>query len=216
MKPIGKKRFISFEGIDFSGKSTQITLLKAYLEEKGFKVYVLREPGGTVISEKIRNILLDSRHNNMNERSEIFLYSAARAQLVFEKIIPLLKEGYFVIADRYVDSTTAYQGYGRGIDPQLVRMINNMATFNLLPAITFLLDLTPQQAFVRRTAGNRQADRLEASGDAFFKRIYSGYHQMAEIEKERFFIIDAQKSVEEIHKQIIQIILSKIVGKKDE
>ena len=200
---INRKHFISFEGIDYSGKTTQINLLQAYLQKEGYQVYVLREPGGTVISEKIRSILLDRKHNDMNERAEIFLYSAARVQLVSEKIIPLLKEGYFIIADRYVDSTTAYQGYGRGLDLDMVKQINRAATFGLLPSITFYLEITPQQAQQRRLNKGESADRLEGAGIDFYQRVFNGYRRLAEEEKERFHIIDAMQSVNAIHKQIV-------------
>jgi len=200
---INRKHFISFEGIDYSGKTTQINLLQAYLQKEGYQVYVLREPGGTVISEKIRDILLDKKHHDMNERAEIFLYSAARVQLVSEKIIPLLKEGYFIIADRYVDSTTAYQGYGRGIDLDMVKQINRAATFGLLPSITFYLEIAPRQAQQRRLNKGESADRLEGAGIDFYQRVFNGYKQLAEEEKERFHIIDAMQSVNAIHKQIV-------------
>ncbi len=198
------RRFISFEGIDFSGKSTQITLLKQYLEERGEEVYVLREPGGTPISEQIRSILLDKNNKNMCHHAEIFLYSAARAQLVEEKIRPLLEQGVFVIADRYVDSTTAYQGYGRGVDLTIVKAINRAATYGLMPSITFLLDIEPQLAFLRRKKNGLATDRMEEGGLDFFTRIYTAYHEMARNEQKRFVIIDANQPIEKIHIQIVQ------------
>ncbi|HID38551.1 MAG TPA: dTMP kinase [Calditrichaeota bacterium] len=203
---IDRKHFISFEGIDYSGKTTQINLLQTHLERGGFQVYVLREPGGTVISEKIRSILLDQKHNDMNERAEIFLYSAARVQLVSEKIIPLLKEGYFIIADRYVDSTTAYQGYGRGLNLNMVKQINQAATFGLLPSITFYLEIPPEQAQQRRIVKGASADRLEGAGIDFYQRVFNGYKQIAKEEKKRFRIIDASQSVNTIHKQIVNLL----------
>lgn len=215
MDKINNRRFISFEGIDYSGKSTQINLLKDFLKKKGFEIYVLREPGGTSISEKIRALLLDKKNRNMNERSEIFLYSAARAQLVQEKIIPLLKAGYYVIADRYVDSTTAYQGYGRGIDPRLVRLINDAATFGLMPSLTFLLDIKPQAAAQRRQKSRNSADRLEAAGIDFFERVYRGYHQIAAMEKERYVVLDASGAVWETQKKIMQIIVKQTMDEQE-
>jgi len=196
------KRFISFEGIDFSGKSTQIALLKKYIEENGAHVYVLREPGGTDISEKIRSILLDNRHGNMVSRSEFLLYSAARAQLVNEKIIPLLKENYFVIADRFVDSSTAYQGAGRGLEQALVQHVNHFATGGLLPACTFYLRLSADDAAKRRQSMNKTADRMETSGEAFYEKVIQGYDQLATRESERIHVLDARNSVEAIHQNI--------------
>lgn len=209
MEPVKNKRFISFEGIDYSGKTTQINLLKTYLTEKGFKVYVFREPGGTAISEKIRGLLLDKKNYNMDERAEIFLYSAARAQLVREKIMPMLREGYFVIADRYFDSTTAYQGYGRKIDLKTVRQINAAAIYGLLPNITFYLKITPEQAAQRRRQSGRDADRLEGAGYDFFKRVFNGYDKIAENNKNRYCVINATDTIENIQEKIIQMIESK-------
>ena len=191
-------------------------MLKDFLRDKGFKVYVLREPGGTTISEKIRSVLLDIKNSNMNERSEIFLYSAARAQLVYEKIIPLLREGYYVLADRYVDSTTAYQGYGRGIDPEVVRLINRVATFDLMPSITFLMDVSPRLAAQRRMKSGDIADRLEAAGEDFFERVHRGYRQIAAGEKGRFVIIEASGSIPETQQKIRKLIVSQTMDENNE
>lgn len=209
MDKINNKRFISFEGIDFSGKTTQIDLLEKFLKEQNFKVYVLREPGGTSISEKIRKVLLDINNMQMTDRCEILLYSAARVQLVYEKIIPLLKEGYYVVADRYVDSTTAYQGYGRGIDPEIVSSINRTATFGLMPAKTFFLNIEPETAERRRLKNSLDADRLESSGKEFFRRVYEGYHKIAVKNADRYEVIDAGRPAAEIHQQIKKIVVSK-------
>jgi len=211
MQLVENKRFISFEGIDFSGKSTQIDLLKNYLESRHQRVYFIREPGGTRISEKIREILLDHRNETMEARTEILLYSAARAQLVSETIIPLLKQGHFVIADRFVDSTTAYQGYGREMDLAMVDNINQAATLNLLPGITFYLELRPQLARQRLQESGRSADRLEKAGIDFFIRVFNGYKIIAETNPQRFCIINAEQSVEIIH-NIIKQEVSKRLG----
>lgn len=198
------KRFISFEGIDFSGKSTQIGLLQKYLQSNGHEVYVLREPGGTNISEKIRNLLLDKSHNRMSDICEIFLYSAARTQLISEKIIPLLEKGCFVIADRYVDSTTAYQGYGREIDANMVDQINQVAIQGLMPSTTFFIDIAPKVSYQRRSASGRETDRLEESGIKFFERVYRGYHKIAAKNPERFKVLDGNLGVDQIQQHIIQ------------
>ncbi len=206
------RRFISFEGLDYSGKSTQIKLLKEYLENKGYQVYAMREPGGTPISEKIREILLDKSNMNMTERCEIFLYSAARVQLVQERIIPLLKEGYFVIADRYVDSTTAYQGFGRQLDLKMVQSINEAATFGLLPGKTFYLRLLPEQVYLRSPKSGRTLDRLEAAGLDFYRRVFQGYEKIVENNRQRFVVIDATLSIEQIHRTIVEVVKKTALG----
>lgn len=199
-------RFISFEGIDFSGKSTQIQRLKAYLEQKGFSVFVLREPGGTKISESIRDLLLDKKNMQMNDRAEMLLYSAARVQLTQEKIMPLLQNGGYVLADRFVDSTTAYQGYGRGLEQETIRHVNNFATFGLLPSKTFYLKISPETGFGRRKESGRTADRLELAGLEFYKNVCAGYDAIALAEPKRFVVLDGTQVEEEIHRQIIESI----------
>lgn len=198
------KRFISFEGIDFSGKSTQIKILKSYLEEKGHSVFVLREPGGTEISERIRAILLDKGHIKMNARAEMLLYSAARVQLTDEKIIPLLKKGSYVIADRFVDSTSAYQGYGRKLEQATIDQVNQFATFGIMPGITFYLKIRPEDAFQRRIDNGLEADRLESAGLEFYKNVCRGYEIIARNEPNRIVILDATQVKDEIHRQIIK------------
>ena len=164
---INNHKFISFEGIDYSGKTTQIELLRKELEAKGATVNVIREPGGTYISEQIRDILLDKTHQEMTDICEVFLYSAARNQLVNERIIPELKAGNFIIADRYVDSTTAYQGFGRRLPQDLIKNINQAATGGLLPGLTFFLEIDPSVVNQRKKKRNSKTDRLEISGDEF-------------------------------------------------
>lgn len=202
MNHTDNQRFISFEGIDYSGKSSQIELLKTYLINIGEHVYLLREPGGTSISEKIREILLDKKNNEMDNMAEIFLYSAARVQLTNEKIKPLLSQGYFVLADRFVDSTTAYQGYGRGINLNIVRIINEAATTGLLPGLTFYLEIEPKLVAERRVKSGRSKDRLEQTGIDFYNRVFKGYKEIARMEPKRVKVIDARKSINEIHEQI--------------
>ena len=153
--------------------------------------------------------MLDKKNSNMTDICEIFLYSAARTQLVVEKIVPLLQQNYFVIADRYVDSTTAYQGFGRGIDEQIVKQINTIATGGLMPQTTFLMNVTPETSIARRHKSGRSADRLEESGKAFFNRVYNGYQQLAQESKQRYVVLEAEKPKDLIHQQIIKIVLSK-------
>jgi len=207
---IDNKKFISFEGIDFSGKTTQIELLKALLEQRGEKVLITREPGGTVISESIRDILLDKKHRDMTDICEVFLYSAARNQLIHEKIKNALESGNFVIADRYVDSTTAYQGFGRRIPLDLIRDINKAATSGLLPSITFILDIDPEDILERKIARNFDIDRLETAGNEFYHRVRKGYQKIAELDPKRVKIIDAKKSVEQISINIWEFVSQKM------
>lgn len=199
--------FISFEGIDFSGKSTQVELLKDYLLKENKKVKVIREPGGTIISEEIRKVLLSNEHENMFMETEIFLFSASRAQLVREKIRTYLEEGIYVISDRFFDSTTAYQGYGRGISIESVNHINKLAVGNTLPDITFFVDIPASVAAERKAKKIKNLDRIENSDSEFFNRVRNGYLEISK-QEERFRIIDGTKKVNEIHKDILNEILT--------
>jgi len=195
--------FITFEGIDFCGKSTQIELLKQHLISENKKVVIIREPGGTVISEKIRELLLAKDHNEMFMESEIFLFSASRAQLVREKIQPLLNDGYYVLSDRFHDSTTAYQGYGRGVDLDTVNKINSLAIDGTIPALTFIIDIPVNVAEARKKEKEvSQLDRLEILDEEFFNRVREGYLNMSKKEG-RFRIIDGVLSIESISEKII-------------
>ncbi|HQI41379.1 MAG: dTMP kinase [Ignavibacteriales bacterium UTCHB2] len=195
--------FISFEGIDFSGKSTQVKLLENYLKDQNKKVKLIREPGGTEISEKIRKILLDKENNHMVMETEIFLFSASRAQLVREVIRPSLEKGYYVISDRFHDSSTAYQGYGRGLPVDSIVKINNLAIGNTVPDITFFIDIPNEVAIARKAQRSMSdLDRIEVSDENFFERVRNGYLKIAESEK-RFRVIDGTKSIEEINEMII-------------
>jgi dTMP kinase len=207
---VDNSRFISFEGIDFSGKTTQIDLLKERLEHEGEQVFTMREPGGTVISERIRDILLDKEHDEMTDICEVFLYSAARNQLVNEILLKELKVGNFVIVDRYVDSTTAYQGFGRRLPLDLIRDINQAATDGFLPNITFILDIAPEEVIERIQSRNEGTDRLEAAGKEFYDRVYKGYQKIAELDPGRVKIIDARKSIDKIHNEIWEFVEEKI------
>ena len=195
--------FISFEGIDFCGKSTQVEMLRRYLTEKEKKVEVIREPGGTDISETVRNILLDKKHNKMFMETEIFLFSAARAQLVREKIRPYIADGIYVISDRFHDSTTAYQGYGRGISIDTVEHINNLAVGDTIPDITFIIDIPVEAAQSRkekRSGGS--LDRIEMTEGGFYERVRQGYLKIAR-RGERFRVIDGTMTENQIHKLIV-------------
>jgi dTMP kinase len=196
--------FITFEGLDFCGKSTQVELLKNYLIEKGEEVFIIREPGGTEISEKIRDILLDKKNSRMTIETEVLLFSASRSQLVREVIIPKLRRGVYVISDRFHDSTTAYQGYGRGISMEYVEMINKLAIGEAVPDLTFFVDLSLDE--IRRRKSKIEGldlDRIEASDTSFYEKVREGYNKLFEKE-ERFVKINGSKTIEQIHDEIVK------------
>jgi dTMP kinase len=197
---------ISFEGIDCCGKTTQIKLLTDKLQQEQHSFIVLREPGGSEISERIRTILLDRKHLNMTQITELFLFSASRAQLVTEIIKPALHQNKLVICDRYVDSTTAYQGYGRGLTIGAVKTINSVATLGVLPKITFFIDISVHDMNERRYSVKEEKDRMELSNDEFYQRVRDGYLKLAHEEPDRFNVIDGKKSIEAIHDHIWSII----------
>ncbi|MCH7963629.1 MAG: dTMP kinase [Bacteroidetes bacterium] len=195
--------FITFEGIDFCGKSTQIELLKSYLVEKKKKVRVIREPGGTEISEKIRSILLDKENSKMFMETEFLLFSASRTQLVREKIKPYLDEGIYVISDRFHDSSTAYQGYGRGISIEVILSIHKFAIGNTIPDITFFIDIPVEVAEQRRREKlNEHLDRIENSDKDFYLKVRNGYLELAKREN-RFRILNGTDNIANIHEKII-------------
>ncbi len=195
--------FISFEGIDFCGKSTQIELLKDFLTDNNKKVEILREPGGTELSEKIREMLLDSNNSKMIAETELFLFSASRAQLVREKIRPYLEEGIYVISDRFHDSSTAYQGYGRGIPVDTVYKVHDLAIGETVPDVTFFIDIPVGVANERKKKKSKgKLDRIELADIEFYNRVRTGYLEIAKKE-ERFKIIDGTQTIENIHNQII-------------
>lgn len=196
--------FISFEGLDFCGKSTQVSLLEDYLIKKGKKVKVIREPGGTSISEKVRDVLLDKKNLEMFIETEILLFSAARSQLVREIIRPFLKENYYVISDRFHDSTTAYQGFGRSIPLEFVQTINSFAIGETVPDITFFIDLPVEETEKRKAQRNlSELDRIEVSKNNFYEKVREGYLYLSRSEK-RFKIVDGLLTIEQIHDLIIR------------
>jgi len=195
--------FISFEGIDFCVKSTQIDLLKEYLIKEGKQVLVIREPGGTEISEKIRDILLDKNNSKMFMETEFLLFSASRAQLVREKIRPSLEKGIYVISDRFHDSSTAYQGYGRGIPIEVILSIHQLAIGNTKPDLTFFIDIPVIVAHKRKQLIHHDhLDRIEKSDMDFYNRVRNGYLKLANVE-ERFRILNGEKPINEIHNKIL-------------
>jgi len=197
--------FITFEGTDGCGKSTQIRLLNEYLTGIGLKVRLTREPGGCEIAEKLREIILNAENKGISPLCELLLYEAARAQHVAEVIAPALKRGEIVICDRFIDSTMAYQGYARGFGTDLVEQLNQIAVQESIPDLTIFLKLPPAQAFARK-GGLDTEDRIEQEGSEFFDKVYEGFIAIAAKEKDRIFCIDVQGTKAETH----QIIRNKI------
>ena len=195
--------FITFEGIDLSGKSTQIKLLKNYLEQKKKKVISVREPGGTGISEKIRDILLDKDHLKMEYLTEFLLFSSSRQQLTKEIILPHLRKKYFVLSDRYYDSSTAYQGYGGKIDLKIINSINKIATDGLIPDLTILINISIDECIKRKKLMKKTEDRIEQKKISYYNKVIKGYLQIANSNRKRFIIIDGKKPVDEIHNEIV-------------
>lgn len=188
--------FITFEGPEGSGKTTQIQLLAAWLREKGQTVLATREPGGTVIGDRVRAILLDSDHREMQAQTEILLFSAARAQIVGQIIRPHLAGGGVVLCDRFADSTLAYQGYGRQLDLATLRLITAFATGGLQPDLTFCLDLPVDVGLQRKAAGaGEEWNRMEQETLAFHSRVRRGYLTLAQAEPARWRVLDATQSV---------------------
>ena len=190
--------FITFEGIDGSGKSTQVKLLREFLDQQGVRYQFAREPGGTLLGEQIRAILLDPVHRDMGVLTEALLYAASRAQLTRQVLWPVLEEGRTVLCDRFVDSSLAYQGFGGGLDPTFLRELNSEATNGLKPDLTFLFDLPPQDAAHRRR--NSPADRMERKESPFHERVREGYLVLARQEPERFKILDANGDIEQVQR----------------
>lgn len=194
--------FITFEGIDFSGKSTQAGLVADRLSSLGRKVILLREPGGTALSERIRSILLDRGNVPIDPLSELMLFSAARSQLVQEVILPALREGTIVVCDRFYDSTTAYQGYGRNLPLDEIRSLNRFSTAGTTPDLTLFVDVDPGEIRQRKIRAGHKPDRMESSGDHFFRMVAEGYRRIAREEPERVVVIGGMGSVEETHAEI--------------
>lgn len=196
-----KGLFITFEGGDGAGKSTHIKKLASYLEDKNYEVLIIREPGGTKIGEKIRDILLGNENAEMNDRAELLLFEASRAQLVDQKIKPAIERGAIVLADRFYDSSLAYQGYGRGLDVEDVKHLNMFATDRLVPDRTLLFASEDVEAGLER-ATKQGADRLESAGAEFHQRVWNGFLEMAK--DKRFRIIQLQSSKEKTFKLVLE------------
>ena len=194
--------FITMEGPDGSGKSTQIELLKQYLEKEGFNVLITREPGGTAISEAIREIILNKDFTEMSLVTEMLLYASARAQLIHEVVGPALEKGQAVISDRFVDSSLVYQGIARGLGVEKVYEVNKNAIGKYMPDVTFLLDL-PAEEGIKRKKGQKELDRMEMEGIEFHMKVAQGYRDMADRFPDRIKVVDATQPIQDISNLII-------------
>jgi len=191
------------EGPDGSGKTTQIELLKKYLEDKGYDIVITREPGGTAISEAIRAIILNKDYQEMSHMTELLLYASARSQLVNQVIKPALAEGKAVICDRFVESSAVYQGIGRGLGVSTVYEVNNYALGEVKPKLTIFMDLDAEEG-IKRKENQTELDRMEMEDLSFHKRVVEGYRQLAQLYPERIFQVDATLPIEQIHSMIVE------------
>ncbi len=189
-----KPLFITFEGIDGCGKSTQAVMVYKLLQSQGYKVKLLREPGSTAVSEKIRDILLD-KNSKISDITELLLYEAARSEITAQEIQPALKSGTIVLCDRFYDSTTAYQGYGRKLDIRMVKSLHKVAALGIVPDLTLVFDVDIPTAFSRR---GKNLDRLESQSKAFFIRVRAGFMEIARKERRRVKRIDAAQPIDKV------------------
>lgn len=201
--------FITIEGLDGSGKTTQFKMLTDYLKNRGYPVLTTREPGGTVIGDQIRDIVHNLKHTEMHPHTEVLLYIASRAQLVAQIIQPHLQTGGMVLSDRYADSTLAYQGYGHGLDIATLQMILNFATGGLKPDVTIYLDISAEDGLLRRQKaahGGEEWNRLDAYKLEFHQRVHRGYLQLIAAEPARWLVVPAQGEVGKVHQQICTLL----------
>jgi dTMP kinase len=205
--------FVSFEGIEGSGKSTQVTLLAQVLRSRGYEISVTREPGGTPVGQVLRRLLLESSSSPLASGTELLLMLADRAQHVQEIVAPALRANKIVISDRFVDSTTAYQGYGRGVELALLAQLNAFACGGCMPTLTLVLDLPVSEGLRRvrqRQSGTQGTDRFEAESVAFHERVRAGYLEIARSDPQRVCILDAARPVEMIHQEILAVVQSRL------
>ena len=205
METAVRGKFITFEGCDGCGKSTQLKMLSDYLTKENVPHIFTREPGGGKISEAIREILLSGKNAEMTDECEALLYAAARVQHLSDRVEPALTKGELVICDRYVDSSLAYQAYARGLGVEFIGGINAFALTNYLPDVTIFIDLTPEAAF-KRKHGADENDRLEQAGMAFHKRVYEGYKKLAQENPNRFVCVDGNMTPQEIFEEIVRVL----------
>lgn len=201
-----KGLFITFEGADGCGKTTQMDLLAEYLKNNGKEVLLTREPGGKGLGEKVREILLNY-DGDVSDKCESFLFLADRAQNIDIIVNPAVEKGKIVLCDRHIDSTVAYQGYGRGLDIERINMLNNLATNGHKPYLTFVFDIDVETSMKRV---GKEKDRMESAGIDFHNRVRKGYLELAKQEPKRIKVLDATKSIEEIHNNVIEIINEKL------
>ena len=203
--------FITLEGPEGSGKTTAVEAAVKALEEKGYQIVRTREPGGTPIAEQIRNVILDKANTNMDPRTEALLYAASRRQHLVEKVWPALKEGKIVICDRYLDSSLAYQGGARGLGVDNILNVNLFATENTWPDLTLLFDITPEEGLRRISANaNREVNRLDLEKLEFHHKVRDTFLELAKRYPDRFVIIDASKSREEVARATLDAIMSRL------
>jgi dTMP kinase len=205
-------KLITFEGPDGAGKTTQIQMTARVLEESGYSVVKTREPGGTRLSEAIRQLLLDPCYNEMSAVTEALLYAAARAQIVGEVLLPALRERKVVLCDRFVDSSLAYQGYGRGLPLEMLRAVNDFALNKLGRFCTILLDLPPEEG-LERSAGEMERDRLEQENLSFHRRVRDGYLSMAREFPGRIKVVDASADPRLVQEQIQEYVMAYLTGR---
>jgi len=203
--------FITIEGPDGSGKSMQIPPLAEYLRKQGYEVLTTREPGGTSIGDQIRQVIMKLGNTSMDPRTEILLFCAARAQIVSEVLLPNLERGVIVISDRYADSTLAYQGYGHGLDLDVLRQILKFATRDLRPDLTLLLDIDAEEGLRRRQNSGGEWNRLDAYNLAFHQRVHAGYHELVRLEPERWVVVDGKQPPDNVQIELQKIVLQRIV-----
>lgn len=208
METVKRGKFITFEGCDGCGKSTQLKMMSEYLTGEDVPHIFTREPGGGKISEAIREILLSGKNSEMTDECEALLYAAARVQHLNDRVEPALAKGELVICDRYVDSSLAYQACARGLGVDFISKINAFALENYLPDVTVFIDLSPEDAFKRKKGADAD-DRLEQAGMEFHKRVYAGYKKLAEENPDRFVCIDGNQTPQEIFEQIVSALKDK-------
>jgi dTMP kinase len=197
--------FVTLEGPDGAGKTTQLNLLKPIAQQEGW--VLTRNPGGTPFGERLRELLLNDRSVHLHQIAELLLYMADRTQHMKEVVEPALKEGKVVICDRFIDSTVAYQGFGRGLNVELINQLNGLATHNIKPDLTILLDINPEQGLGRAKSG----DKIEAEGSKFQAKVRAGFLELAGAEPKRFTVIDAgNNNIQEVHQLVLEAIKNKI------
>ncbi len=202
--------FITFEGPDGSGKTTQLRQLASVLRERGLDVVTTREPGGTEIGDQIRAVIMNMKNKDMDPRTELLLFNASRAQLVEELIRPALAAGKIILCDRYADSTMAYQGYGHGLDKAELRQLLNFATGGLKPDLTLLFDISAAAGLKRRQANHDEWNRMDDYALRFHERVRAGFLELAAADPERWTVIDAARDPAEIHREVLTMIQQKL------